>query len=101
MALPMPMSRPFNELLSAIHRAAAGELVFGVRPSSHVRLTPREAAIVSLVVDGRSNDEIAGQLEISSRTVETLRHLFERLGLTSRTELATRALREGWLELPA
>lgn len=95
-------STPFRELLSAIHGVAAGQLVFGVRPSRHVRLTPREAAIVSLVVDGHSNDEIAGQLRISSRTVEThLRHLFERLGLASRTELATRALREGWLDLPA
>jgi DNA-binding NarL/FixJ family response regulator len=95
-------STPFNELLSAIHRAAAGELVFGVRPAGHVRLTPREVAIVALVVDGRSNDEIGGQLSISARTVEThLRHLFERLGLASRTELATRALREGWLDVPA
>jgi DNA-binding NarL/FixJ family response regulator len=34
--------------------------------------------------------------------VEThLRHLFERLGLASRTELATRALKEGWLDIPA
>lgn len=95
-------STPFGELLSAIHRAAAGQLVFGVRPSGGVRLTPREAVVVSMVVEGRSNDEIAGQLGISPRTVEThLRHLFERLGLASRTELATRALREGWLELPA
>jgi DNA-binding NarL/FixJ family response regulator len=95
-------SAPFSQLLFAIHQVAAGQIVFGVIPAGHVRLTPREAAIVSLVVDGRSNDEIAGQLSISSRTVEThLRHLFERLGLASRTELATRALKEGWLDVPA
>jgi DNA-binding NarL/FixJ family response regulator len=95
-------SAPFSQLLSAIHEVAAGHLVFGVIPSAHVRLTPREAAIVTLVVDGRSNDEIAGQLAISSRTVEThLRHLFERLGIASRTELATRAVKEGWLDVPA
>jgi DNA-binding NarL/FixJ family response regulator len=92
-------SAPYNQLVSAIHLVAAGHLVFEVIPSAHVRLTPREAAIVSLVVDGHSNDEIAGHLAISSRTVEThLRHLFERLGLASRTELATRALKEGWLD---
>jgi DNA-binding NarL/FixJ family response regulator len=95
-------SAPFGELVGAIRRAAAGQLTFGVLPSAQVRLTPRESAIVSLVVDGRSNDEIAGELNISTRTVEThLRHLFERLGLASRTELATRALREGWLDVPA
>ncbi len=95
-------STPFSELLSAIRRAAAGQLTFGVLPTAQVRLTPRESAIVSLVVEGRSNDEIAGELTISTRTVEThLRHLFERLGLASRTELATRALREGWLDVPA
>lgn len=95
-------SSPSNELLTAIRKAAAGELVFGVRPSAHVRLTPLETAIVSLVADGRSNDEIRGQLGISARTVEThLRHLFERLAVASRTELASRALREGWLDVPA
>lgn len=95
-------SAPFAELVAAIRRAAAGQLTYGVLPSAQIRLTPRESAIVSLVVDGRSNDEIAAQLAISTRTVEThLRHLFERLGLASRTELATRALREGWLDVPA
>jgi DNA-binding NarL/FixJ family response regulator len=92
---------PFADLLSAIRRAAAGELVFQVRPAEHLHLTPREAAIVGLVVEGRSNDEIAGQLGISPRTVEThIRRLFERLGLASRTELAARALREGWMDVP-
>jgi DNA-binding NarL/FixJ family response regulator len=94
-------SSPFSELLTAIRKAAAGEFAFGVRPSAHVRLTPRETTIVSLVVDGRSNDEIGGQLGISARTVEThLRHLFERLAVGSRTELTSRALREGWLDVP-
>jgi DNA-binding NarL/FixJ family response regulator len=41
-------------------------------------------------------------LGITTRTVEAhLARLFERLGISSRTELATRALREGWLEVPA
>jgi DNA-binding NarL/FixJ family response regulator len=40
-------------------------------------------------------------LGISPRTVEThLRRIFERLEVASRTELAARALREGWLDLP-
>jgi DNA-binding NarL/FixJ family response regulator len=53
------------------------------------------------VVEGRSNDEIGAQLGVASKTVEGhLRRLFERLGVQSRTELATRAVREGWLDLP-
>jgi DNA-binding NarL/FixJ family response regulator len=89
---------PTAELLDAIRRAAAGGLHFGVRPGG-VALTQRERDVVRLVVDGASNDEIGARLGISSRTVEShLRRLFERLDVASRTELAARALREGWLE---
>ena len=95
---------PIAELLDAIRRAAAGGLAFAVRPAaaaSLVRLSERELDVVRLVVDGRSNDEIAGRLGIGAKTVEShLRRLFERLDIASRTELATRALREGWLDVP-
>jgi DNA-binding NarL/FixJ family response regulator len=94
---------PMAELLDAIRRAAAGGLAFGVRPRAddRARLSPRELDVVRLVVDGRSNDEIGGALGIGAKTVEThLARLFERFGIASRTELATRALREGWLDLP-
>jgi DNA-binding CsgD family transcriptional regulator len=64
-------------------------------------LTAREREVVGLVVDGRSNDEVGAALGITTKTVEGhLRRLFDRLGVQSRTELATRALREGWLEVP-
>lgn len=54
-----------------------------------------------LVCEGCSNDEIAGSLGISSRTVETyLQRMFERLDVASRTELAGRAFQEGWLDIP-
>jgi DNA-binding NarL/FixJ family response regulator len=90
---------PTAELLDAIRRAAGGGLAFGVRPGNGVALSAREREVLRLVVDGASNDEIGGRLGISSRTVEShLRRLFERLGVASRTELAARALREGWLE---
>jgi DNA-binding NarL/FixJ family response regulator len=90
---------PTAELLDAIRRAAAGGLAFGVRPGGGVALSGREREVVQLVVDGASNDEIGARLGISARTVEShLRRLFERLGVASRTELAARALREGWLE---
>lgn len=88
---------PLGEILAAIRLAAVGGLAFGVRPSGSgsERPTARELDVVRLVVDGCSNDEIG------ARTVEThLRRLFERFAIASRTERATRALREGWLEIP-
>ncbi len=94
---------PMAELLEAIERAAGGGLAFGVRPRprDRARLSRRELDVVGLVVEGRSNDEIGVALSIGAKTVEThLARIFERFGLASRTELATRALREGWLDLP-
>jgi len=90
---------PTAELLDAIRRAATGGLHFGVRPGRGVALSERERQVLRCVVDGASNDEIGARLGISSRTAEShLRRLFERHGVASRTELAARALREGWLE---
>jgi DNA-binding NarL/FixJ family response regulator len=94
---------PLGELVAAIRLAAEGGLAFRVRPpgSGVERPTARELDVVRLVVDGCSNDEIGAVLGIGARTVEThLRRLFERFAIASRTELATRALREGWLEIP-
>ena len=94
---------PLPELVDAIRRVAAGGLAFSVRPTKAglARLSPREHDVVRLVADGRTNDEIGSALQIGSQTVEThLARLFERLGVASRTELAMRALREGWLDVP-
>jgi len=94
---------PVAELVDAIRCAAAGGEAFGCGPdpSAGARLTTRELDVVRLVADGRSNDEIGAALGITTKTVEGhLRRLFERLAVQSRTELATRAVREGWLEVP-
>ena len=94
---------PIAELVAAIRAAAAGSADFHCSPDllAAPPLTRREGEVVRLVADGRSNDEIGVVLGITTKTVEGhLRRLFERLGAQSRTELATRAIREGWLELP-
>jgi DNA-binding NarL/FixJ family response regulator len=94
---------PLPELVDAIRRVAAGGLAFAVRPSSirRAHLTAREQDVVRLVTDGRSNDEIGATLGIGSKTVEThLSRIFERFGVSSRAELAARAVREGWLDVP-
>ena len=52
-------------------------------------LSPRQAAVIELVVTGATNTEIAGTLGISSRTVEKhLEQAYERLGVASRSAAA-------------
>jgi DNA-binding NarL/FixJ family response regulator len=89
-------------LIEAVRAAAAGRLVFERRidPPPPV-LTPREADVVRLVADGLTNDEVGRALGVTSKTIEAhLSRVFERTGIQSRTELATRAIREAWLDLP-
>jgi two-component system NarL family response regulator len=63
---------------------------------TQVQLTPRELAALRLLANGQSNKEIATSLGISERTVKThLAHLFEKLGVTSRTEAVRVATRRG------
>ena len=77
--------------------AAAAKLAEGV---TRVQLTPRELSTLRLMADGRSNKEIASELGISERTVKThLGHLFEKLGVTSRTEAVKVATRRGLVRL--
>src|SRR5205809_3444636 len=77
--------------------AAAAKLAEGV---TRVQLTPRELATLQLMADGKANKEIAGALGISERTVKThLGHLFEKLGVTSRTEAIGVATRRGLVRL--
>jgi DNA-binding NarL/FixJ family response regulator len=77
--------------------AAAAKLAEGV---TRVQLTPRELSTLRLIADGRSNKEIASELHISERTVKThLGHLFEKLGVTNRTEAIKVATRRGLVRL--
>ena len=77
--------------------AAAAKLAEGV---TRVELTPRELATLRSMADGKSNQDIAGELGISERTVKThLGHLFEKLGVTSRTEAVKIATRRGLVRL--
>lgn len=63
-------------------------------------LTTREREVFQMVVEGRTNAEIAARLMISPRTVETHRaNLTRKLGLRTQTELVRYALRRGILSL--
>jgi two-component system, NarL family, response regulator LiaR len=59
-------------------------------------LSPRERAILRLIVDGYSNGEIAGRLECATATVHThVLNLFRKLGVHDRVSAAVSALRCG------
>jgi DNA-binding NarL/FixJ family response regulator len=87
--------------VDTIRRAAAGALAFDARPEPNLPpLSPREIDVVRLVADGLSN-EIGRRLGITTKAVEGhLGRVFNRTGIRSRTELAVRAVRAGWTDLP-
>jgi non-specific serine/threonine protein kinase len=59
-------------------------------------LTRRELDVLRLIVDGKSNQEIAGDLFISPNTVTThVANIMNKVGLDSRTAVATWAVRNG------
>jgi DNA-binding NarL/FixJ family response regulator len=75
---------------------ASGETARKRDPSTVDQLTPQELQIARLVAEGLSNKEVAAQLFLSPRTVHHhLRHIFVKLDITSRTQLARFALGEG------
>jgi DNA-binding NarL/FixJ family response regulator len=62
-------------------------------------LTGREREVLVLLARGRSNRDIGRQLAIGERTVQThVANVLAKLGLTSRTQAALWAVREGLVE---
>lgn len=65
-------------------------------------LTPREQEVVRLLARGLTDRDLAQTLFISVRTVQThLSHIYAKLGVHTRTEVALMAVREGWAASPA
>ena len=63
-------------------------------------LTPREFDVLEQIVHGKSNKEIATELEISEATVKThINSLLGKLGVTDRTQAATAAIQRGIVTL--
>jgi DNA-binding CsgD family transcriptional regulator len=67
------------------------------RPASGwASLTPTERDVVQLVGEGLGNKDAAARLFVSPRTVEShLTHVYTKLGLPSRVQLAQEATRRG------
>jgi two-component system response regulator DegU len=69
-------------------------------PSQVEALTERELEVLRLTAQGLTNRQIGQELAISHRTVQGhLASIFQKLGVTSRTEAVTDALRHGWITM--
>ena len=97
-----------DEVAAAIHAIATGHvhlaptvaaaLVTTIRAPkpAHAELTPREHDVIVLVAQGRTNQQIATRLGVTERTARThVSNILAKLGLTSRTQAAMWAAREG------
>lgn len=81
-----------------VSRRIAAQMVSWMRKddTGEVRLTARELAVLRLVVEGKTNQNIGALLGISEKTVEKyLYAIFTKLEVTSRVEAAVYAVREG------
>jgi DNA-binding NarL/FixJ family response regulator len=79
--------------------ATATTVATGTLPDG---LTPREAEVLSLIADGRSNAEIAEHLVVSEATVKShINHLFTRIGARDRAQAVTYAYRHDLAPRPA
>jgi len=80
-----------------VHPALAARLVLGDPEDD---LTERERQILRLIALGYTNQEIAGQLFLSVRTIEAhRRHILDKLRLTTRAELVRYALERRIVEI--
>src|SRR6185437_12321745 len=70
-------------------QARAEIVAIGGRPGSGSDLTATEQRVITLVAAGQTSREVASALVMSVRTVDShLGHIYRKLGLRSRTELA-------------
>ena len=105
-----------EEVIDAIHAISRGDVVLqGTIAAKLVKgrasersqlphdvgMTERELEILRLAATGLRNKEIAERLFLSQRTIEGhLSHVFNKLGVSSRTEAIVHAAGRGWLVIP-
>ncbi len=97
-----------EQVISTVRAAAAGQAVLGSEVAAHVlrrmrepdrqpvdRLSPREVEVLTALARGRSNKEIATELQIGEQTVKThVSNILDKLHLQDRTQAAIFALRQ-------
>ena len=97
------------ELGAAIRRVVAGETVLDsqlkrpepLRGKRSAALTPRELQVLQMIVEGKSNKQIATKLDLSANTVAVHRaNLMDALGIHKTADLVVYAIRNGLVNLP-
>ena len=97
------------ELGEAIRKVAAGETVFdpqveqrsALKGERSAALTHRELEVLQMIVDGKSNKEIATELDLSANTVAVHRaNIMSSLGIHKTAELVVYAIRAGLVNVP-
>lgn len=98
---------PHDALIDALRRVQAGYRYLP-RPVEKILesrmfdsdLSPREREILALIVEGKTNKEIAAELGIARATVKChVSVIFSRMGVEDRTQAAVAALRRGLVRL--
>jgi DNA-binding NarL/FixJ family response regulator len=97
------------ELGTEIRKVAAGETVFDpkieqrsvLKGERSAALTQRELEVLQMIVDGKSNKEIASALDLSANTVAVHRaNIMNTLGIHKTAELVVYAIRAGLVNVP-
>ena len=97
------------DLGAAIRKVAAGETVFDpqveqksvLKGERSAALTQRELEVLQMIVDGKSNKEIATVLDLSANTVAVHRaNIMNSLGIHKTAELVVYAIRAGLVNVP-
>jgi len=97
------------ELGSAVRRIVNGETVLdaqlakqeSLKGERSAGLTPREVEILQMICEGKSNKEIAAELELSANTVAVHRaNIMDALGIHKTAELVVYAIRNGLVNVP-
>jgi DNA-binding NarL/FixJ family response regulator len=97
------------ELGASVRRVASGETVLdsqlnrppALKGEQDAALTPRELEILQMIVNGKSNKEIATVLNLSANTVAVHRaNIMNALGIHKTAELVVYAIRNGLVNLP-
>jgi len=106
-------NRSPEQLIDAIRRAAHGEILFNSEQLARIRswraeigqrwasLTDRERQVLTLVAQGKTDQQIAEELHLHVKTVGNhVSSILSKLNVATRTEAAVWAMREGFIDGP-
>jgi len=104
----LPADASAEELTAAVHALSQGLIVGAPAllfesengPLERGPLTERESEVLGLLAKGLANKQIAVELGISDHTVKFhVSSIYQKLGVTNRTEAVREGLRGGWIAL--